>query len=596
MSPVIPTTPLRLDSTLSWRELVVTCFNWLRPFKARLLFGFVMILLSNIAGSLLPLGFQQVLQQLEGGAIKAGEATVSYGFIPHAWLALPVSLLALALLQCVGRVLSRLWLLGTARRVEVQLRKELAERLLSAPLSFWGSRSAGDMLSRLSNDLTAIRYLLGGGSMLASNSLLAFATRLPLMFMLNAKLTVMCLLLYPLGFYVMAHFSTSLKVASLEAQKQLGRLSHQSHQAVHAWQSIRANQTTGQELDRFHTTGLAYQQANKAVIAYRIKLALLMIFLSGGSLVILLAMAGPSLQSGEWRISQLVAFALYLEQLAWPALSLGWLSSMVQQGHSALARNQAVLQAPQEKTSTFLSMTEAPKLEVRDLAFTYQSDVKEAVSQNKPTPQEEKPTGAPVLQHLSFSVPAGSLTVLMGAVGSGKSTLLKVLAGLYKPQAGEVLVNDVALKPDAWLAYRENVAYLPQVPYLFSLPLATMLSYSRVTDGTLAPASSAELKEALEQVGLWEEVCQWPQGLQTPIGSKGWRLSGGQRQRLLLALCLLSQRPLWLLDDPFSSVDGPNEQALIAAIQALHQKYRPTLIISTHRPSILPYASQVIRL
>lgn len=571
-----PVTPAR------FKDLMTAYWGWVKPLQKWLWLGLGMMVLTNVSGAFIPFFIERLLADLQRPDLNIQQ------WLTADFLRLAGLLTGLAIFQFIGRVGSRYGLLGLARRVEVAYRNQLAGSLLfTSPLNL-KAYNVGDLISRLTNDLTSIRYLIGGGSMLSSNTLLAYATRIPLMLILDWRLTLVTLAVYPFMLVGMIKLSGRLKRRFLAVQEALGRLSQLTHQIVTRWLSIQANGQQANELTRVREEGETYLKASYSVVQDRTLLSLLMLVLSGLSLVLLLGVGAPLIQSGQLSISTLIAFALYLEQLTWPTLSLGWMTSMVQQAFSALERTRNLATLDEEPT-------QKPEGGAKPSSLGRSSEELDEYS------GEDR--GLPVSAHqiqlwdggqpLSFECLAGSLTVIQGPVGSGKSLLLKSLAGFHRPAGGHLLINNREVNRENTANLRQQLVYVPQQPFVMSQTVKTLLKQGLPEGKAISDDS---LEAALHSVGLLDEVKQWPEGLDTFIGPKGQFISGGQRQRLLLAQALLTQRPLWLLDDPFSSVDGPNEQRLLEAIRRLHDSQRPTLLISSHRPSIQPYADQILTL
>jgi len=492
---------------------------YLRPYQRLLLAGVVWLVLTNALAMVIP-------WMLKGG-IEAVEAGDYRGLIRFALL-----LALAAVLRGGTRQLSRLRFLRTARRIEVDLRRDLLTRLLAQDAPFFDRHRTGDLLSRFSNDLTNIRMLAGFGVLTLANAVLVYLFSVIMLLSLAPGLTLIALLPYPFMLIVVKVVSRHLLHHSTRVQESLGRVSEAVEEGVSGQAVIRAGNLAEDRCRRFADLNDNYLERN--LVLARLRALVLPVMTVIGPLATLLALyfGGARVVAGALSLGELIAFNAYLVQLAWPTLLLGWVLTLTQRAAASMERLDPLLGTaePPPFTGTVARDLRAPGMRADGLDFAYGE--------------------RPVLHGLTFDIPPGTLVGVAGGTGSGKSTLLKLLSRLYRPEAGMVFVDGEDLADLDGAAYRRRLAAVPQEGRLFSGTLRENLLYG-VPDG-----DDGLLQQIAEAVCLEEEVVNFAEGYATRVGEGGLALSGGQRQRVCLGRALAADGGLWLLDDPFSHLDA----------------------------------------
>ncbi|MDX2085348.1 MAG: ABC transporter ATP-binding protein [Candidatus Melainabacteria bacterium] len=581
----------------SWRLLVTRLlgdWHWL-------VLGLLMLAMTNVLRTWLPLAFKQLLESLEPGAALVYWHTL--------WQDHLYPMLGVIVAMLLVRIASRMLLLGVAHRLEAALRQQVFDRLLCLPPAFYDVNSTGEVMSRLTNDLKAVRFMVGGGIMLVFNTLFAYGATLPAMWQLNAPLTLACGLLYPITLAAIALLSRQVKASFQQVQALLGQITSRIQENLSAIHVIQSYAIEPWETKRFSQLGERYFQASHTLIHSRIWLYLLMSLVTGLGLLLVLWVGGQQALAGQFHRTDFVAFTLYLEALAWPTLSLGWAVTLVQQGRVAWGRVTELLQVPvpsqallpiETHFSEAMLQAEAQgvAVSVEKLTFayepTYQPLQPESTSTDPEQPslavlKDNQPSRL-VLNEVSFQVPVGSLVALIGPVGAGKSTLLRLIAKRYPVPKRSIFLNnhDLAHIPAADVA--AWVSLMPQSSLLFSASMAENLRFGSPQVDGAAVETMADLSQ------LRADIDRMPQQLETLVGQRGLSLSGGQRQRVSLARTLLRDSPLLLLDDPFASVDADTERRLINALQQWRfQTVRPkTVLFASHRMPWVHLADHVV--
>jgi ATP-binding cassette subfamily B protein len=484
--------------------------------------------------------------------------------------AFTIGLMGLAVIAV--RSLSRVLFFTPGRLVEFRLKNDIFGQLTKLQPSFYSKMKAGDIVSRVSNDMTFVRALVGFGGLQVFNVTLALAMTGRKMFQLNPKLTILTLLPIVIGLAFMQAGVFAMHRLTRLSQTQLSSLSDRILSLLQGVQTIQDFTAEAPFLRRFEEENLEFMGTNIRLAWIRSTI-LPMLGLAGSTCIyVLLIVGGPMAQRGELSVGQLVAFVTFIAQLLWPLMSLGWLVSVFQRGYTSLQRIDEVLYAVPERPEgeTPESLASAPpSLHLKDLSFTY--------------PGED----TPALQGINATLHGGQTIGIYGRTGSGKSTLLRVLTRTWNPPAGTIFVGEtdiLDLDLDAW---RGNTAVAPQVPFLFSDSIAANVA--------MGPIDPARVDQATIKASLAEDLKALPEGLDTVVGERGIMLSGGQRQRTALARALYRPANLIVLDDVLSAVDQETEQRLIDTFAAIGKDgQQPTMLLVSHRMSALARTDHVL--
>jgi ATP-binding cassette subfamily B multidrug efflux pump len=485
-------------------------------------------------------------------------------------------ILGLAVVALLTRVSSRWYIFNAGRDAEYELRALLLHRLHRLGTAFYRTMSAGEIMSRSTNDLQQVRMLLGFGVLNVMNVIFAFSSALQVMVGISLRLTLVSLVMMPVMVVMTRTFGRQMFTRVRATQASLGKLSEVLQTNLAGVRVVRSFALERRERRRFDTANESYLEAGLALARLRgmmfpivgaaASLGSLAFFWYGASLM----MRGPE-QGGISRGS-FFAFWLAFGRMTWPMIALGFSVSIVQRGRASYVRLKEVFDAQPEVTDGPLPApaTVRGALAVRGLSFSY---------------------GArQVLADVSFDVPAGRSLAVVGRTGSGKSTLAQLLARLLPTPAGTVFMDgqDVCELPLS--AVRQAIGYAQQDAFLFSTTVARNIGFS--LDEAESEASQGRIREAAREAQVLDEVGRLPEHFDTVVGERGVQLSGGQKQRIALARALIREPKVLVLDDPLSAVDARTEAAILEAIE--RQARSRTVLLVTHRVAAAARCDRIV--
>jgi len=524
--------------------------------------GVVFITLGAAFGSAAPL--------LVKFAVDALRADASWSTIT--WYASAV--MVVALVQALFRYGQRRLIYDVSRFVETDLRGALYRSLVRQPPAFFDTLPTGDVMSRFSNDTSAVRMLLGPGVMFGTNTVVTLAFAIGLMVWIDVRLTLLALLPLPFVTLAVRVLGRRLHLRSTAAQTALAEVSTSVQENLSGLRVVRAYGREESEEAAFRDRSAAYVDANLALTRIRAILSPLLGFLLGLSVLVILWYGGRRVVEGTLTLGDFVAFTMYLGMIGWPLIAFGWITNLVQRATAAMERINRILLARPSIDDTLAESDARPEsgaIAWRDVSFGYGGG-RDAV-----------------LERFSLEIEAGTTLGMTGPTGGGKTTLTRLLVRLYEPSGGTVEVDGRSVDRYPLAALRRAIAVAPQEPFLFSDTLRANLAIGRAeTEGP----GRIGLEEAIEIAGMASDVEEMPAGLDTLIGERGITLSGGQKQRAALARAILADPLVLVLDDAFSSVDTETEERILSRLRDFMAE-RTTILVS-HRASTLRAADRIV--
>ena len=505
-------------------------------------------------------------------------------------------LLAIAIVGGIFRFLMRRILIGASRDIEYDLRNAFFARLQLMPLSYYQARRTGDLMSRATNDLNAVRTMIGPAIMYSSNTVIVFIVAIILMASIDGRLTLIALLPLPLVSVSVKYFGSAIHTRFEAIQAQLADLSAVVQESLSGVRVVRAYNQEPYELARFRAANDEYVRRNRVLIRLQgMFYPSMTLFLGFGSLLVLW-MGSREAIGGRISVGEFVAFNAYLVMLSWPMIAFGWVTNILQRGMASWKRMLEVLDAAPDIDDRAVSpagraVAIRGAIEVRDLTFTY------------PT------SNAPALDRVSLRIGAGETAAFIGATGSGKSTLINLLPRLHEPPPGTIFLDGVDVREIPIATLRGAIGFVPQEPFLFSDTIGENIAFgvepdprtTRTEDETqaavppdrLAPVNSVEerVRAAAAIARLDKDVETFPKGYDTLVGERGITLSGGQKQRTAIARALMVDPRLLILDDALSAVDTFTEEEILTRLRGV-MRQRTSLLVS-HRVSTVRDADRI---
>ncbi|MEO8900698.1 MAG: ABC transporter ATP-binding protein [Polyangiaceae bacterium] len=487
-------------------------------------------------------------------------------------IALGEMLVTAALGAFIVRVLSRVVIFNAGRIAEYELRREILERLLKLGPSFYRTMSTGEIMSRVTNDLVQVRLLLGFGILNIINTGFALVSALAVTIPISPKLTLASLLTLPFVLLITRGFSKHFYTRTRDNQDALGKMSARVLSSIAGMRVIRSFALEAEEIAAFEKTNQAYLEKSLALARLRGALGpILQATMSIGVLVVFWY-GGLMMLHGELDAGGFLAFYRALGRLTWPLISLGFVVGLLQRGRAAFSRLTDIFNAQPDIVDgeRLLPTLARGALEVKNLCFAY--------------------NGRPVLDDVSFQLPAGKSLAIVGRTGSGKSSLAVLLARLQPTPRGSVFLDGVDVCDLPLQTVRSSIGYAQQNAFLFSTTIARNIAFS--IDEPDEPEAILRVEEAAREACIRDEVLDLPDGFDTVVGERGVQLSGGQKQRVALAAAFASEPKVLVLDDPLSAVDARTEREILAAID--RQRARRGLILITHRVSAAAHCDEII--
>ncbi len=482
-------------------------------------------------------------------------------------------LLAIACVGAVFRYLMRRILIGASRDIEFDIRNAFFARLQDMPLGYYQVRRTGDLMSRATNDLNAVRMMIGPAIMYSANTVLVFIVAIVLMLSIDARLTMMALLPLPLVSVSVWYFGNAIHKRFEAIQEQLSDVSAVVQEALAGVRVVRAYRQEAHEIERFRSANLEYVRRNRVLISLQGMFFPSMTFFLGIGSLLVLWLGSREVIRGRITLGEFVAFNAYLVMLSWPMIAFGWVTNILQRGMASWKRMLEVLDAvpdidDRQVTDAGRAAPPTGAIEIRDLVFAY--------------PGSDRP----VLDHVSLKINAGQTVALVGATGSGKSTLINLLPRLHEPPPGTVLLDGIDVRDIPLSRLREAIGFVPQEPFLFSNSIG-----DNVALGTETP-DPGRLREAAGIARLDKDVESFPKAFDTVIGERGITLSGGQKQRTAIARAVMLNPRILILDDALSAVDTYTEEEILTRLRVF-MRQRTSIIVS-HRISTVRHADLII--
>jgi ATP-binding cassette subfamily B multidrug efflux pump len=541
----------------------------LRPYliryKKTLFFGILTVVGSNLFTVVQPLFLGRAIDDLKA---TVDAHTLAAGDILR-WALLIVGF---SLVAGFFTFLTRQTIIVVSRHIEFDLRNDLLAHLQKLSYSYFQNTPTGDLMAHATNDIGAVRNVLGPGIMYPTDTLMTFTMVLALMLVKDWQLTLLALIPLPLVSLIVYRLGKSIHLRSMERQAQFSGLTTKAQENLSGIRVIKSYVREPYEIKEFGKLSWDYLKKNLVLARLQSILWPLMFTLIGLSIVVTLYIGGSQVMDGRLSIGSLSAFLAYLVMLIWPVIAFGWVINLLQQGAASMARLCRIFDTEPE-----IKDTEATDTTIRDIKGTV--EFREVNFTHKSASQ-------PTLSNINLTIEQGMTVAVVGYTGSGKTTLVNQILRLHDVTSGEVLIDGHDIRTIPLEVLRSHIGYVPQETFLFSDTLTENIRYG-TDDGTLE-----HVRDAAEISQIAQDVLEFPKQYETMIGERGITLSGGQKQRTSIARALIRQPSILILDDCLSAVDTYTEEEILRRLRT-YMKGRTSIIIS-HRISTVKDADLIV--
>ena len=531
---------------------------YLARYKRRYAVGLVCLVIVQGVGIVPPL------------IIKAAIDAISAGLSSRKLLFYAALLLGIALAKAFFQFWMRWILIGISRDAEYDIRNDLFRHLMRLSARYYTETPTGELMSKLTNDLNAVRNLIGPGIMYSASTLAVGVATVGVMLHLDWQLTLLALAPMPLVSVTVKFFGQAIHDRFEKIQEMYSRLTEKVRENLSGVRVIRAFTQEEAEEAQFDGLNREFVQKNQGLIWITSLMWPGMALLFAIAFMLIMVVGGRHVISGRITVGTFAAFNVYLLYLIWPIIALGWVVNILQRGLASLGRLNLIFQAqpdiddrdvPPQPVSSLRG-----EIEFRNLTFSY--------------------NGKPILRKLNLRIPAGRTVAIVGATGSGKTTLVSLIPRLYDAPPGTVFMDGIPIRQVPLRVLREAIGFVPQETFLFSETI-----HENVKFGTPAAADS-EVERAADISNILPEIRGFPRAFETMVGERGLTLSGGQKQRTAISRAVIRDPRILILDDALSSVDAYTEEKILGQLTGV-MAGRTTLLIS-HRVSTIRNADEIV--
>lgn len=536
--------------------------------------GVIFVIISNYFG-ILPAqvireAFDLVKENIDLYRLYDGfeRQTLIYQIFGNSLLFFGIVVLVLALLRGIFLFMMRQTLILTSRHIEYDLKNEIYQHYQELDFAFYRRNNTGDLMNRATEDVNQVRNYLGPAIMYAINTVVLSIMIIYAMYNVNAKLATYSLLPIPIISILILFVNKVINRRSERIQRQLSHLSSFVQETFSGIRVVKSYTREKDKMDSFKTESDRYRNINLNLVKVQAIFFPLIIFLVGFSTIITVYIGGLEVNDGNITAGNIAEFIIYVNQLTFPAMSLAWVTSLVQRAAASQKRINEFLNTRSEIKEGESDLKIEGDIRVDNISFTYPD------------------TGIKAIDQVSFHVPVGKTLAIIGKTGSGKSTLANLLLRMYDVDAGEILFDQKNIKAFKTHAVREQIGFVPQQVFLFSDTIARNIAFG------LDQVDMPRIEQAAKDAAVYENIVGFEEGFETHLGERGITLSGGQKQRVSIARALVKDPNILIFDDCLSAVDTKTEEEILHNLGRIMQG--KTSIIIAHRISTIKNADQIL--
>ena len=540
-------------------------------YRLRLLLGVLFVAISVIFG-VLPAqfvreSFNTVQESIE--QYNANGSTTDMGSLRNQLILYGLIIIGASLLKGLFMFFMRQTIIVVSRFIEYDMKNEIFDQYQKLSLAFYKRNNTGDLMNRISEDVSRVRMYLGPAVMYTINVGLSLIIIITIMFTINVRLTLYALAPLPVLAVAIYFVSAMINVKSEQVQRQLSTISTFVQEAFSGIRVLKAYVREDHSMGRFKEEANTYLDKNEELYRINSLFFPLMVLLIGLSTILTVYIGGQEAIKGNITTGNIAEFIIYVNMLTWPVASIGWVTSLVQRAAASQTRiNEFLSVTPEIQNPTHEPLILKGDIEFKQVNFTYPD------------------TGIQAMKDVSFKVEAGKSLAIIGKTGSGKSTIASLLGRLYDVSNGEIFIDNKNIKNLNLNDLRQAIGYVPQEAFLFSTTIGKNIAFGKNN------ATEEAILKAAKNAEVHHNIIDFPKGYETRVGERGITLSGGQKQRVSIARAIIKEPKLMIFDDCLSAVDTETEEKILNNLKQIIDK-RTTLIIS-HRVSSVKNADEII--
>jgi len=477
----------------------------------------------------------------------------------------------IASVQGIFRFLMRQTIIVGSRLIENDFRNDLFAHLQKMSANFFQSMPTGDVMSRMTNDLSAVRMVLGPGIMYSVNTIFTLIFVISMMLTINPLLTLIGFLPIPLMAFFVYRFGLQIHKRYKEIQAQYSKISTKAQENLSGIRIIKSYVQEANEVQEFNLLNKEYVDKNMAFVRVYAAFHPMMMLIVSLGLILVLLVGGRQIVNATLSLGEFVAFTLYLGMLVWPSIALGWVVGIFQQGAASMERINVILDTqPEIRDEPFTRPIKDIKghIQIRDLTFSYNR------------------SRSPVLKDINIEIESGTILAIVGRTGCGKSTVMNLLTRTYDPPPGTIFLDGEDIRKIPLQILRHHIGYIPQETFLFSDTIKENITFG------IESGREDSIMEAAHVAQIHESIMEFPDKYETLLGERGINLSGGQKQRICIARAIIKEPKILLLDDALSAVDTITEEKILENLRGVMQNR--TCIWISHRISAIKDVDKII--
>ena len=465
----------------------------------------------------------------------------------------------------------RQFIIKMSRYIEYDLKNEIYSHYQRLNFNFYKRNNTGDLMNRISEDVSKVRMYLGPSVMYSVNLIILFAFVIFFMIDISQKLTLYVLTPLPIMSFLIYKVSNRMNIQSEEVQIEQSNISTIVQESFSGIAVIKTYRGEQNQENKFSTSSNNYLNKQMSLVKTNALFLPTITFLIGLS-TILTIYVGGILSSNQITSGNIVSFIFYVNMLTWPFASVGWVTSLVQRAAASQKRiNEFLAEKPEIQNLSNEPFTFKGNIEFKNVSFTYDN------------------SGIQAVQGLSFSIKSGEKVAILGKTGSGKSTIINLLMRQINPSVGEILIDNQPISKINMDDFRDQIGFVPQEVFLFSDTIRNNVDFANKSD---KPLEDHIIQNALEESHVWHNINSFPNQLDTILGERGVNLSGGQKQRISIARALIKKPIFLVLDDCLSAVDTETEEIILNNLETKYENL--TMLIVSHRVSSIRFADKII--